>query len=334
MESDSEARFHRPTTTTGARVVHRRGVGERQKTAQRLLFAAAEASYDGELDINWDAPIEPGKYWLPPHLVSVYGTRLWDSLTEQQKTELGKHELVNILTLGVYAECALSMLMFRDIAEADGLADDSSRFGLAAINEDTRNATMFGRLINKADLPPYKRPRAVGLLSRLVMFAPTGPAGRATMLLVEEAMHRLVVELAVDPDIQPHVRQLMKIHALAGDRHIEFARAEVQRTIAERNAIANAIHSIAAAAVAASIYPLLINPEAYSAVGINPVRGLLAAFLSDQYATQARAVTNSFVHFGSRVGLFGGVSGEMAKAVLRLGRVWPPQQQREMMGAR
>ena len=333
MESDSTARFHRPTTTTGAQVAHRRGVGDRQKTAQRLLFAAAEAGYDGELDINWDAPLEPGKYWLPPHLVSVYGTRLWHELTEQQRTELGKHELVNILTLGVYAECALSMLMFRDIAEGDELADDQSRFGLAAINEETRNATMFGRLINKADLPPYRRPRAVALLSRLVMFAPTGPAGRATILLVEEALHRLVAEMAADPEIQPHVRQLMKIHAMSGDRHIEYARDEVLRTIAERGAIANAVHSLAAAAVTASIYPLLINPEAYSAVGINPVRGLLAAYLSNQYARQARAVTTSFVHFGSRVGLFGGVSGEMAKAVLRLGRVWPPQQ-RETIGAR
>jgi hypothetical protein len=316
-------------STQGSR---RRSVGDRQKTAQRLLFAAAETGYDGELDINWDAPLEPGKDWLPPRLVSIYGTRLWRSMTAQQQTELGKHELVNILTLGVYAECALSMLMFRDIAEADGLADDSSRFGLAAINEETRNATMFGRLINKADLPPYKRPRAVGLLSRLVMFAPTGPAGRATILLIEETMHRLVLELAADPEIQPHVRQLMKIHALSGDRHIEFSRDEVQRTIAERGPVANAVHSLAAAAVTASIYPLLINPEAYSAVGINPVRGVLAAYASDQYARQARAATNSFVLFGSRVGLFGGVSGEMAKAVLRLGRVWPPEQ-REKIGA-
>lgn len=324
MESDGDGRFHRPLTVAGTAVRRRRAVGDRQRSAQRLLFATAEAKYDGDLDIDWDAPVDADANWLPERLVSIYGTKVWEALGPHERAELGKHELVNLLTFGVYAECALSMLMFRDIAEGDGLVDDYTRFGLAAINEEARNVTMLSRLINKTGLPPYKRPVVAGLLSRFTMFTPTGPAGRATILLTEEVMHNLVRSIAADPDLQPHVRQLMKIHAMSGVRHVEFARTEVERVIGERGAFANGVHSVAAAAMTAAFYPLLINPRAYRAAGIRPTRGLIAAATNKRYAAEAQALTGSFVRFGVEAGLFeGGIGGVLAKAVLRLGRVWP-----------
>jgi len=46
----------------------------RETTAERLLRSSAARSYDPEVDIDWAAPLPEGKYYLPEHRVSLYGT--------------------------------------------------------------------------------------------------------------------------------------------------------------------------------------------------------------------------------------------------------------------
>ena len=38
---------------------------DRERIADRLLRSTAARSYDPELDIDWSAPTEPGKLFLP-----------------------------------------------------------------------------------------------------------------------------------------------------------------------------------------------------------------------------------------------------------------------------
>ncbi len=57
-------------------------VPDRDHTAGRLLRSSAEHSYDPEVEIDWDAPLADDRYFLPPHRSSLYGTALWDGLSE------------------------------------------------------------------------------------------------------------------------------------------------------------------------------------------------------------------------------------------------------------
>lgn len=97
--------------------MRRKTVGDRNRTAQRLLRSTAERSYDGEVDIDWDAPLDPEKQWIPEHRQSLYGTGLWDKLTQEQRDELGKHELVSVLSFGIYAEAGLSTMLLRMLTD-------------------------------------------------------------------------------------------------------------------------------------------------------------------------------------------------------------------------
>ncbi|MBJ8344801.1 diiron oxygenase [Antrihabitans sp. YC2-6] len=318
MTSGSEYEFKPAITAAGGAVRRRRHVGDRQLTARRLLFAASEANYDPDLDIDWDAAPDPDKDWLPAQRVSLYGTRLWHSLDDEQRRELGKHELVSMLSAGIYAQSILSMLMFRDIVEGDGLVDDLTRFTLASINDESRSTTMFSRLVNATGAAPYRLPGPLQRLTKLTLLAPTGPLGRGFRLLLEEMLDSVLRELAADPSIQPHVQQLTKIHVVAGARHIEFARDDLIRAIESHGPIANALHRWALAAVTAACYAVVVNPNAYRAVGINPVRGLVAALVSANYGRNARRATASFRRFTRDEGL---LNGPVAGTILRLGRV-------------
>lgn len=82
----------------------RRRVGDRLKTARRLLFEATELSYDPELDIDWDAPLDSGKHWLAAHRLSLFGTQEWDTLSDAQRGELARRELVSLLSFVIDAQ--------------------------------------------------------------------------------------------------------------------------------------------------------------------------------------------------------------------------------------
>ncbi|WP_433662123.1 diiron oxygenase [Nocardia sp. CA-128927] len=312
--------FHSPTTTSGAPVRRRRTVTDRKLSARRLLLDAADETYDGDLDIDWSAPIDPEKRWLPEHLSTIQGTWLWHRMGTEQRATLAKYELANLLTLAIYADAARSMLLFRDIIEASGPADDETRAALASIHADSRTMAMFGRMVHKSGLAPYRRPVLAQVVSRLVLLTPKNTATAAVTLLIQQAMYDLAATIADDPDIQPHLRQLMKIHRVAAQRNLAYAQDELIAEIDEHGRVSNAVAALWTAAATSVLYPALIAPRPYRAAGVRARHALPTALLSSHYADSARTFTDSFVRQGIQVGLFG---GPLTTTILRLGRVWP-----------
>jgi hypothetical protein len=56
---------------------------DREDIAQRLLRSSAKASYDPLTEIDWNTPVNPDVYAISPHRISLYGTPLWDQLSER-----------------------------------------------------------------------------------------------------------------------------------------------------------------------------------------------------------------------------------------------------------
>ena len=59
----------------------------REEFSDRLLKGSVKKSYEPVVDIDWNAPLDPDKFYLPPRVVSLYGTPLWDSMTRAQRIE-------------------------------------------------------------------------------------------------------------------------------------------------------------------------------------------------------------------------------------------------------
>ncbi|MBJ8339110.1 diiron oxygenase [Antrihabitans sp. YC3-6] len=320
MTIESTKRRTPAVTTAGASTVRRKTVGDRQKTAQRLLRSTADRSYDGELDIDWDAPIDPDKKWMPEHRQSLYGTKLWEKLTQEQRNELGKHEAASVLSFGIYAESGLSTMLLRGILESGSLADDHARYALAEIGEETRHSTMFSRLVNITGVEPYLMPKGARKFLRLAGLIPIGPSSFAGTLLIEELLDRLQREAMNDPELQPHMRQLMKIHVLEEARHITYAREELVRAIDARGKASNAFHRLVFAVMVLGVYPVLVNPLVYRSVGISPWEGFLAAMTSPNYRANATFAGEPLLRFGHEVGM---LDGAVTRRIFKLSRSVP-----------
>ena len=80
----------------------------REEFSDRLLKGSVKKSYAPIVDIDWDAPLDPDKFFLPPKTVSLYGTPIWDAMTRAQRIELSRQELVNTLSAGIWFENILN----------------------------------------------------------------------------------------------------------------------------------------------------------------------------------------------------------------------------------
>ncbi len=278
---------------------------QREKTADRLLRSATEHFYDADVDIDWSAPVEPDKYWLAEHRISLYGTRLWQRLSPEQRVELGRHELVSLLSFGIYVEGILTTILVRIVGHGP-VTSKHSLYALTEIGEEARHSTMFARLIDKTGVPAYPEPWLLRVVGKVAQLIPLGPVVYGGTLLVEEVLDRGQREHMHDPGVQPHVRQLMRIHVLEEARHISYARGELRRGMAKRGRLARAYHRGTLALGAFVIYPMLINPGVYRSVGINPVRGFLAAQFNPRNRASRREMSEQMVAFLADNGMLEG----------------------------
>ena len=51
------------------------------------------------------------------------------------------------------------------------------------------------------------------------------------ILLLQEAIHSYATAMAVDPTVQPHVRQAMRIHEMSDHRHLEYSLNEFRLAV-------------------------------------------------------------------------------------------------------
>ena len=96
-----------------------KAITDREDIAQRLLRSSAKASFDPLVEIDWDAPIDPDRYAIRPERVSLYGTELWEQLSEAQRKELSRHETASIASIGIWFETILMQMLVRHAYDRD-----------------------------------------------------------------------------------------------------------------------------------------------------------------------------------------------------------------------
>jgi P-aminobenzoate N-oxygenase AurF len=267
---------------------------DREVTAERLLDSSVRNSYQPDLDIDWDAPLVEGKAFLPEERTSLYGTELWQRLTPEQRTELAKHEIGSITSVGLWTEILLMQLLARYAADLDPRSPHT-HYALTEIGDETRHAIMFGKGLSRLGLPAYGPPQIVRSLSKVFGAVIGGPAMFASVLVVEETTDRLQRSMLDDDDIQPFIRMINRIHVVEEARHVRYAREEL-------------VHRFVTAVVAYTVVDIMVHPGAYQAVGLDPRQAREVARANPHHHETRRWMAEKVVEFLTDVGMIGGPS--------------------------
>ena len=208
------------------------GTPTREEFAERLLRGSVKKSYEPVVDIDWDAPLDPDKYFLPPRSVSLYGTPLWDAMSRAQQIELSRQEFINTLSAGIWFENILNQALLRDLMHQDPTAK-ATHYALTEMGDETRHMVMFGRAIEKVGGKPMRPRRWQRMLINGLPLTFRGSLLWVAALVGEEIFDSLQRTMMDDPDLQPVVQRIMRIHVTEEARHIQFARDGARKRVAE-----------------------------------------------------------------------------------------------------
>jgi hypothetical protein len=280
---------------------------DRQEISTRLLGSAAKKSYDPVVDIDWDAPTPSDLYGLSPEWSSLYGTPMWNGLTEDQRITLTTHEMCSISGVGIWFECLLMQLMLRDIY-GDDPAQPHVQWALTEIADECRHSVMFARTAEKLGVPSYQPPPGILRLGKMFAATGDGPSAYAAILVAEEILDIFQRDLMKDERVLPIIRAGSQIHVVEEARHMRFAREEIARRTPRLSWFQLRKHRTVVASVAAIVADNLVQPGVYAAVGLDPVEAKAAARANQHYADKLREAAGGLVSFLREVGLVGGPS--------------------------
>jgi len=295
-------------TATGQTATEQTATGQTamdtERVAERLLRSTATRAYDPEVDIDWSAPLEPALEYALTRRCSLYGTKLFDQLSPEQRIELGKHEVVSVASTGIFLESVLMRLLARVAYTGDPMSRQV-QYALAELGEETRHTIMFAKMIERLGTPCYLPPKPIRRLGRILSAIATGPSLWGAILIGEEIIDRLQREIVDDASIQPLIRMISRIHIVEEARHVGFARAELVGSLTRMPRLALAYHRLALARTAFIVTRIMINPRVYQAVGLNPRQARRAALENPYYQETLRYGGEKLVAFLTQAGLIG-----------------------------
>lgn len=290
---------------------------DRDTIATRLLKSSSRNSYDPLLDIDWAAPIDgpdlSEKSFLPFECVSLYGTPLWDGLTHEQRLELSKHELASIAGTGLWFEIILIQMLARYAYHQDPTRPHT-QYALTEIGDETRHVIMFAKALERMGTPAYRPNRFVHNLARLYKATARGTALFAPVLVAEEVTDRLQRATMNDEQIHPLIRMVNRIHVIEEARHVRFARAEVARLMPEMGPVAKLVNNTVAAVVASFVVGVLINPQVYAQVGLDPKHAARVARKNPHHRQTRRWMAEKIMAFLDEQGMVTGPARAIYRA--------------------
>lgn len=274
------------------------------EVSPRLLRSSARMSYDPEVDLDWDAPLVDGLWFMQPERMSLYGSALWDAMSHEQRVELSRHEVASIASVGVWFEIVLLQLMARELYGADPLTD-RTHYALTELGDECRHSIMFGKAIARCGVPAYGPVARVRRLGWVFKSIAHGPGAYASILVAEELLDRWQRELMKDERVQPLIRMVSRVHVLEEARHMTFAREEVERAVPTLSRARLALHRTLTAQTGFMVARTLVNPQVYAAVGLDPREARRQALGNPRYQETLAWMGERVLSFLDDQGLIG-----------------------------
>ena len=273
-----------------------------EDTTRRLLESAATLSYDPDAEVDWEAPLDPTLYGLNPEWSTLYGTALWDRMTEQQRITLTRHEVASIMSTGIWFEMILQQMILRDEYRKDH-ATNEFRFALTEIADECRHSSMFAKTCSKLDATGYFPRRSAVELGRVYKTVAQGELAYTAILVAEEVLDVMQRDWMRGENVLPEVRTTSKIHVVEESRHMKFARASIREHLEGVGAARRFTSSVVIAVAAKIIVDNMVSPKVYEAAGLDVTEATKAAATNPHRAAMLRSSCTHLMDFLGEIGL-------------------------------
>ena len=192
--------------------------------AQRLTRASRKLFWNVYDTFDWPEALDQTAWYMPPELISIYGTPQYEALDDAQRHRLSLFELGNFFSLVLQGERPLVQgLVHRFYAKNDSPAvtDYLHHF----VDEENKHMIMFGEFCHRYIGRVY--PEKKISLPREYAKGEEDVAFYCKVMVVEEYGDFYNVAIEKDERIDPLVRQLNQVHHQDEARHLAFGRVRL-----------------------------------------------------------------------------------------------------------
>ncbi|MEU6479236.1 diiron oxygenase [Streptomyces sp. NPDC047017] len=264
--------------------------------AQRLLDSSATLSYDPQVEVDWETPLDKNYHGASPEWSTLYSTAYWDEMTEAQRKELTRQEAASVASTGIWFEMILQQLVLRDIYAKDP-TDAEFQWALTEVADECRHSIMFARGAKKLGAPAY-RPRRVAVeLGRAFKTVAFGEAAYAAILVAEEVLDVMQRDWMRDERVVPFVRTINNIHVVEESRHMKFAREETLQRLEKAGWLRRQIHAFVIAVASYVIVTSMVNKKVYANAGLDSARAIAEAKANQHHKSMMRSSCSGLMSF-------------------------------------
>jgi hypothetical protein len=197
--------------------------------AVRLSRASVKKLWDPYTDIEWPETLDSSLWFLPPELMSLYGTEAWEALDDEKRRRLSLFELANFFSLTLQGERPLVQGLVNQMYSRQNA--DVTEYIHHFLDEENKHMVMFAEFCKRyaGKVYSYKKlilPKDYAKGEEDVTFF-------IKALIVEELGDVYNVEMGKDARLHPIVREVNNIHHSDEARHIIFGRRLLQEAFAK-----------------------------------------------------------------------------------------------------
>jgi hypothetical protein len=202
--------------------------------AVRLTKASRKKLWDVYNTFEWPEKLQEGEgvWYMPPELISIYGTPAYEALTDEQQRKLSLYELGNFFSLVLQGERPLVQgLVHRMYAKGNTTAINEYLHHF--VDEENKHMVMFGEFCNRYIGKVY--PEKKISLERTYAKGEEEVAFFCKVMVVEELGDYYNLVIGADERCDPLVREVNKVHHIDEARHLAFGRLYTAEVFAKHS---------------------------------------------------------------------------------------------------
>ena len=197
---------------------------ELQTTLNRLTELSRKAFVDPHTTIVWPEALSDDSWTMSPELLSIYGSPVYENMTERQRQRLALYETINFFSLNIHGEKALIEGLSRRLYDRD--TAELTPYIHHFLDEENKHMQYFGGFCQKyvgkiypEKKLPFSREYAAGEEDFLFF---------VKVMIFEEIVDAYNVIMARDARLVEVARQINLLHHQDETRHLAFGRLVVR----------------------------------------------------------------------------------------------------------
>ncbi len=232
-------------------------------TIHTLVGISRNTSLSFEKFFEWDSySLDDGEYFMPPELLSIYGTEAYTNLTKEQKRELSRIEAIQVIYLYAYTESVMCYYLARHLVKSDFWSEEHA-FILREQIEEYRHQDMFLRwleILGKDFHPVSRFTKWWTWLEAIILPARYFFLLQIAIELISREVWRICFQ---DMKVNKLVRDLCLMHEREEARHIAFSDTYIEKAFQDSGFFARTFWGIYIALDIAFINHFYIYPSMY-----------------------------------------------------------------------